>query len=137
MPLSNMEVSRYGQRYIRYLALNRHPLYIIQLIDRPLPRYGYTHIQLHAASYFCGFQSGGQYLHGHPGSYVQWLHWQHRSELICVCALVVCQECKYLMLHQPIGRYSICSQLVEVVGCPRCAGVESERKMITRGSGMP
>jgi len=32
-----MEVSRYGQRWIRYVALYGHPVYVIQLIDRRLP----------------------------------------------------------------------------------------------------
>jgi len=97
MPLSTMEVSRYGQRWICYVALYGHPLYVIQLIDHPLPWYGYTHISLHAASYFSCSQSCGQFLNVHPGLYVWWLHWQRHGELTCVCALVVYQECPYLL----------------------------------------
>jgi hypothetical protein len=26
-----------------------------------------------------------------------WLHWQHRCEVTCVCTLVVCPECPYLL----------------------------------------
>jgi len=92
-----MEVSRYGQRYIHYVALYGHPLYVIQLIDCPFPRYGYTHLPLHAACYFSCFQSCGLFLNVHPGSYVWWLHWQRRGDLTCVCALVVCRVNPYLI----------------------------------------
>jgi len=91
MPLSTMEVSSYGQRSICYVAVYGHPLYVIQLIDRPFPRYGYTHIPLHAASYCSCLQSWGQFLNVHPGSYVWWLHWQGWVNSL-VSALMLCAK---------------------------------------------
>jgi hypothetical protein len=73
----------------------------------------------------------------HTRSYVWWLGWQRRGELTCVCALVVCPECPYLLWCPPICRYLIRSDLAEVFVYPGCAGVEYKRKMITRGSGKP
>jgi hypothetical protein len=52
MTLSAMEVSRYGQQSIHYVAFYGHALYVTQLIDLELPRYGDTHIPPYAASYF-------------------------------------------------------------------------------------
>jgi len=97
MPLSTREVSPYGQRWIRYIALYGQPLYIIRLIDCWSHRYGYTHIPLDVASYFSCWQSCGRFLHGHPGSYFWGLHRQRRGELTCVCTLVVCPEYLYLL----------------------------------------
>ena len=74
-----------------------HLLYVISLLDGRLSRYGYTHIQLHAGSYACCFQSYGRLLNVHPGSYVWWLHWQCCGELTCVCTLAVCEGFPYSM----------------------------------------
>jgi len=97
MPWLTMDASSYGQQWIRYVALYGDLLYVILSIDCCLSRYGYTHIQLHAASCFRRFQSCGWVSNLHPGSYVWWLYWQHRREITCVCALVTCQEFPYLM----------------------------------------
>ena len=50
MPWWTMEVSHSGPQKIGHVALYIHQLYIILLVDSHLPRYGCTHIQLHAAS---------------------------------------------------------------------------------------
>jgi len=69
MPCSTMEVSHYGQRSIGHVTLYVHRLWVIQFISGCLPHYGYTHIQLHAASFSRCFGSYGRFFHVHPGSY--------------------------------------------------------------------
>jgi hypothetical protein len=91
MTVSTMAGSHYRQWAIGYVALYGHPLYIIQLIDSCLRRYGHTYIQLHVASYSCSFLFFGWFLNVHPGSHVRWLHWQCPGEVTCVGALEVCQ----------------------------------------------
>jgi len=62
MPWPTMQVSHYWQQYIGHVAHNVHLLYVRLSIQGRLPRYGYTHIQLYAASYSCCFQFYGQFL---------------------------------------------------------------------------
>ena len=137
MPLLTVGVSRYWQQWIRYLALYGHPMYVIWFIDRRLPWYGYIHIQLHATSDFCCFQSCGRFFNVHPGSYVWWLHCQRHGDLTCLCAGVVCRELRYLSKWSPISRYAIHCYLVAVVECPWCPGGVLYRKIITRGRWKP
>jgi len=83
------------QRYIGHVALGVHPLYGIWLIDSCWSWYGYTHIQLHAATNSCCFQSYGRLLNLHPGSSFWWLHWQHCGGLTGFCVLAVCWYVTY------------------------------------------
>jgi len=124
MHWSTMEASHYGQGSIDHIAVNEHQLYIIHLVEGRLPRYGYTHICLHAASYSWCFWSYGQFLNVHPGSYSRWLHWQRRSGLTGDCILVVCQWLTDWMKRPLIGSIRTrCYQAVVFV-YPRFGGVE-------------
>jgi hypothetical protein len=67
IPSLTLEVSHNGQQWIGRVALDVQLPYIILLIDCCVPRYVYTHIQLHAGAYSCFFQCHGWFLYVRPG----------------------------------------------------------------------
>jgi len=101
-----------------------HTLSVIRSIDDRLPQDGYTHMQLHAASYSCCLQSYGQFLNVHPGSHFWWLHWQHCGGLTGVCDIALCLNVTHFTKRMPIGLIWIRSDLAEVVVSQCFLGVE-------------
>ena len=130
-----IEVLHYGQRSIGHIALYLYPLYNIHLVDCQLLRYGYTNIQLHAASGSCCFRSYGRFLYVHHGSYFQWLHLQRCGGVTGVRIVAVCQRGTHWMKRPSMCSIRICSHLAELFLYPSFAGVELERKMMTKRSG--
>jgi len=124
MPWSTMEVSYQGQWWIPHVALYISPLYIIRVADGCFPRYGCAHIQLHAASYSCCFQSYGQFLNLHPASEWQWLHWHDCGGLTRVCVVAVCKPVTHWMMRPLIGSIRIHSHLPDMCVQPWFAGLE-------------
>jgi hypothetical protein len=124
VPLLTMDLSRSEQRSNSYISLCGHLLFVEWLLNGHLPWYRSIHLQLHAASYPCGFESYGQFINIHPGSYLWLLPRPRHAEHTCVCAVVVSQGFLYVMKCPPIGWNPVTSYPVEKVVQPWCAGVE-------------
>ena len=97
MPWLTFEVSQLGQQSIGHVALHTYPLYVTRLVDCRSLRYGYTNIQLHAASYSCWFWFYGRFFNVHPESDFWWLQWQPSGGIPGVSAAAVCQRVPHWM----------------------------------------
>jgi hypothetical protein len=135
MPWSAMEGSRYRQQQIGHVPPDVHPLRITQSFNGCSPGHECTHIQLHAASYSCCFQSKEWLFNVHHSSYCWWLHWQLRGGLNGHCIYAVWLLVTYLTKCMPISWIWIRSDLDKVVVYPWISGVGWERKMITKRRG--
>ena len=86
----------------------------MQLVDGHLAWYGFTHIQLHAASYSCYLHVYGQLLNVRCVSYVRLLHWQHHGGLTGVCGAAVSQRVVDWMKRRSVSSIQIRSNLAQV-----------------------
>jgi len=135
MPSSTMVVSQYRLLLISHIALYVHQLFIILLVDGCLPRYWFTDILSHAASYSCCSQSYGSDLNMHPGSYFEWLHWQGGVGLTGVCVATVYQWVVHGMKRLSVSSIRIRLHLGQVFVEPWYAVVAKEMKMIMKRGG--
>jgi len=135
MPLSMMDVSHYGHRYIGHVPLYIHQLYILLLVDGLLAWYGFTNIRSHSASDSCCSRIYWLLWNVYPGSYFQWLHWVHRGGLTGVWVAAVSHWVAHWMTCLSFSSIQIHSHLADILVEPWLAGVEKVRKMITKRSG--
>jgi hypothetical protein len=84
-----MEVCHCRPRYIGHGALYVPQLYIIYLVDRLLHRYGATHIQLHAAAYYCSVRFNILFLNVRSGPDFWWQQLLRRGGLTGICFAAV------------------------------------------------
>ena len=113
-------------------ALYVHRLYIILLVDQLLYWYGATHIQLHAAAYYCCVQFYILFLNVSPWPNFQWLQSQCRSGLTGVCIAAASQPGQHWMKRPSFGSIWVESHRAEVIVELCLGGVEKVRKMITK-----
>ena len=102
-----MQVCHSGQRSVGHGALDVHQRYIILLVDCLLYRYGATHIQEHAAAYYCCVRFYLLILNGHPGPYFWGLQLQRCGGLTGVCVAAVSQPGVHWMKRPPLGSIRI------------------------------
>ena len=92
-----------------------YKLYVVLLVGSLVPRYDYTHIRWHAASYPCCFSVDRRLLTVHPVSYIWWLHLQPRGGPSGVCVVVGSQQVTYWMKHQSFCSILNRSHIAEVL----------------------
>jgi len=115
MPWLTMEGSHFRQQYIRHVALYVHQLYISLFVNGGPPWTGFSHIQLHCASFSGYFWFHTKFLLMCSRSYVQWLHWHHHGGRTGICVAAASQLVAHWMKCLSVSSIPIRSHIAEVL----------------------
>ena len=124
-----------GLRYVCYVALYVHQLYLISLVYSRQPRPACSVIWLHTASNSCCFRFYRSFVNVRPGLDFQWLHSQRLGGLTDVCVVVLSRWVVYWIQRRSFCSITILLHLGGMFLEPWIAGVEMQRNMITKRCG--